>query len=472
MRGEHLFDDWHWDLSSGYGADSPDIGLTHSVNAAIYQQTGTSPTHFDLASYRNTQWTNNLDLGRDFSIAGLAAPLSLNVGAEQRRESYRIEAGDYASYVDGGAESLAGLSPLSEGKWSRDVWASYLDLATSFTPAWQVEAAARYEHYSDFGSTTNGKLSTRYEFNPQVAIRGSVSSGFRAPSLVQEHYTGLSVGPTIALGLLAADSDAARMLGAQDLKPEKSTSFNFGLQLKPWDNASLDIDAYQINIRDRIVDSGTYSGQDAIDALDAAGISLPSSATSVSTHYLANGADTRTRGVDITGHYLTPLGAYGQIDWELSANFNRTRLEKNHRGSNGEPLLNAQQIAWITSSTPRSQVSLGGTWTRQAWDVSLRVTRYGHTTSELDYTEGPDAWSTEKFNHFVNSPKYITDVAARYRVTPQLTLTAGADNLFDIRPDRLPAASTTYGDVLRYDTYASQIGFNGAFYYLRAAYQF
>ncbi|HEJ4459210.1 TPA: TonB-dependent receptor, partial [Pseudomonas aeruginosa] len=99
-------------------------------------------------------------------------------------------------------------------------------------------------------------------------------------------------------------------------------------------------------------------------------------------------------------------------------------------------------------------------------------TRYGRTSSELDYTVGPDAWSTEKFNHFVNDPKYITDIAARYRLSADLTLTAGADNLFDVRPDKLPAQNTTYGDVLRYDTYASQIGFNGAFYYLRAAYRF
>ncbi|PXB73464.1 TonB-dependent receptor, partial [Pseudomonas aeruginosa] len=228
----------------------------------------------------------------------------------------------------------------------------------------------------------------------------------------------------------------------------------------------------QISIRDRIVDSATYSGQEAIDALAAAGISLPASASTVSTHYLANGADTRTRGVDITGHYLVALGEYGQVDWELSANFNRTTLRKNHRGANGEPLLNAQQVAWITSSTPRSQVSLGGTWSRQDWEVSLRLTRYGRTSSELDYTVGPDAWSTEKFNHFVNDPKYITDIAARYRLSADLTLTAGADNLFDVRPDKLPAQNTTYGDVLRYDTYASQIGFNGAFYYLRAAYRF
>lgn len=242
--------------------------------------------------------------------------------------------------------------------------------------------------------------------------------------------------------------------------------------LTPRDDVSLNIDAYQIRIRDRIVDSGTYSGTEAIDALTLAGISLPAGLDTVSTHYLANGADTLTRGVDITGHYLTSLGAYGAIDWEASANFNRTKVEKNHQGANGDVLLNAQQIAWLTSSTPRSQVSLGGTWSLDNLDVSLRLTRYGKTTSELDYTVGPNAWSPTVFNYFVNSPKYITDVAVRYAVNRNLQLSAGADNVLDVRPDKLPAASTTYGDVLRYDTYGSQIGFNGAFYYVKARYQF
>ncbi len=317
VRGERLLDAWHWDLSSGYGADRPDIGMTQSVNAAIYRETGNSPRSFDLARYRNSQWTSNLDLGREFELDFLAAPLALSLGAEYRRESYRIDAGDPASYYSGGAESLAGLSPLSEGQWSRHAWASYLDLGTSLTPAWEVDVAVRHEKFSDFGSTTNGKFATRYQFDPRVALRASVSSGFRAPSLVQEHYTGLSVGPTIALGLLAANSPAAKMLGADELQPEKSTSFNLGLVLSPWENVGLNIDAYQISIRDRIVDSATYSGQEAIDALAAAGISLPASASTVSTHYLANGADTRTRGVDITGHYLVALGEYGQVDWEL-----------------------------------------------------------------------------------------------------------------------------------------------------------
>ncbi len=471
-RGGELFGAWDWDLSSTYGADRPEIGMDHSINLALYGETGDSPRSFDLARYKATQWTNNLDLRRDFDLAWLPAPLNFSWGLEQRRELYEVEAGDPWSYYNGGSKALPGQAPATAGQWSRDVLGAYLDLSIALDERWQLETAARYEHYSDFGSTTNGKFATRYQFDPRVALRASVSSGFRAPSLVQEHYTGLSVGPTIALGLLAANSPAAKMLGADELQPEKSTSFNLGLVLSPWENVGLNIDAYQISIRDRIVDSATYSGQEAIDALAAAGISLPASASTVSTHYLANGADTRTRGVDITGHYLVALGEYGQVDWELSANFNRTTLRKNHRGANGEPLLNAQQVAWITSSTPRSQVSLGGTWSRQDWEVSLRLTRYGRTSSELDYTVGPDAWSTEKFNHFVNDPKYITDIAARYRLSADLTLTAGADNLFDVRPDKLPAQNTTYGDVLRYDTYASQISFNGAFYYLRAAYRF
>ncbi|CAM3812235.1 iron complex outermembrane recepter protein [Pseudomonas synxantha] len=472
IRGNSLFDQWHWDLSTAYGADRPEISMTQSVNAALYRNTGTSPTSFDLATYRNTQWTNNFDIGRAYDVGFLAKPLNVALGLEQRRETYQINAGDPASYDLGGAEGLAGLSPLSAGKWSRDVLASYIDLSSSITEKWQVDVAGRYEHFSEFGSTTNGKLSTRYDFTPAVAVRASVSSGFRAPSLVQEHYTGLSVGPDIALGLLAANSPAAKLLGAKDLKPEKSTNFNLGLVLTPRDDVSLNIDAYQIRIRDRIVDSGTYSGTEAIDALTLAGISLPAGLDTVSTHYLANGADTLTRGVDITGHYLTSLGAYGAIDWEASANFNRTKVEKNHQGANGDVLLNAQQIAWLTSSTPRSQVSLGSTWSLDNLDVSLRLTRYGKTTSELDYTVGPNAWSPTVFNHFVNSPKYITDVAVRYAVNRNLQLSAGADNVLDVRPDKLPAASTTYGDVLRYDTYGSQIGFNGAFYYVKARYQF
>ncbi|MDX4010259.1 TonB-dependent receptor [Pseudomonas aeruginosa] len=454
-----------------YGADRPEIGMDHSINLALYGETGDSPRSFDLARYKATQWTNNLDLRRDFDLAWLPAPLNFSWGLEQRRELYEVEAGDPWSYYNGGSKALPGQAPASAGQWSRDVLGAYLDLSTALGEGWQLETAARYEHYSDFGSTTNGKLASRYRFSPEVSARASLSSGFRAPSLAQENYTSLGVSPTIASGLLAVNSPAARLLGAEDLEPEKSISYNLGLVLDPLPDLNLAIDAYRIEIRDRIVDGATYSGQPAIDALRAGGISIPAGLTQVSTHYMTNGADTRTHGLDLTASYLTRLGEWGRIDWRLGANVNRTKLVRNHRGRNGQPLLNDQQQAWITSSTPRSQVSLQADWSYRRWGLTLRETRYSKTVSELDYYTGEHAYSTTVFNRFENSPKYITDVALRYAASRNLTLSAGANNLFDVKPDKLPAESAYLG-FNQYDTYASQISFNGAFYYLGAAYTF
>ncbi|WP_437882327.1 TonB-dependent receptor domain-containing protein [Pseudomonas sp. LRF_L74] len=469
-RGSDLLG-WSWDLSSTYGADRPDIGMDHSINLALYQETGASPRRFDLARYKTTQWTQNLDLRRDVDLAPLPHPLNVSWGLEQRRELYGVTQGDYYSWYNGGSKALPGQAPSTAGQWSRDVLGSYVELGTALSDAWQVSTAARYEHYSDFGSTTNGKLATRYQINPTVAVRGSISSGFRAPSLAQEHYTSLGVSPTIATGLLAVDSVAARMLGAEDLKPEKSVSFNLGAVLTPFPDLEISLDAYRIDIRDRIVDGATYSGQAAIEALRAGGISVPAGLTQVSTHYMTNGADTRTQGVDLGASYRSDLRQYGRIDWRLNANFNHTQLQKNHLGSNGQPLLNRQQQAWITSSTPQSQVSLEATWSFERWAVQVRETRYGKSVSELDYYTGPNAYSTTEFNRFENSPKYLTDVELRFAATRQLSLALGAQNLFDVKPDKLPAESTYLG-FNHYDTYAAPISFNGAFYYLSAVYDF
>ncbi|WP_166795524.1 TonB-dependent receptor plug domain-containing protein, partial [Pseudomonas aeruginosa] len=155
-RGGELFGAWDWDLSSTYGADRPEIGMDHSINLALYGETGDSPRSFDLARYKATQWTNNLDLRRDFDLAWLPAPLNFSWGLEQRRELYEVEAGDPWSYYNGGSKALPGQAPASAGQWSRDVLGAYLDLSIALDERWQLETAARYEHYSDFGSTTNG----------------------------------------------------------------------------------------------------------------------------------------------------------------------------------------------------------------------------------------------------------------------------------------------------------------------------
>ena len=195
---------------------------------------------FHLSTISNTQWTNNLDFSRAFQLPVLPAPLTVSWGVEQRRETYSVGPGDYASYVDGGSQALPGIAPVSASDSSRNVVGTYIDLATHLTPKWAIDLAGRFEHYSDVGSTANGKLSTRYDFTPVFAVRGSVSTGFRAPSLAEEYYSNMNESPASVIGLLAANSAAARLIGAQPLQSEKSTNYNIGFVLTPVSRSAPD----------------------------------------------------------------------------------------------------------------------------------------------------------------------------------------------------------------------------------------
>ena len=468
VRGEQLAG-WRWDLSATYGVDNVKIGMRDSANTDLYAATGATPTSFHLASYKNTQWGANLDAARPFDV-GLPAPLSVALGAEYRRETYDVGAGDAASSYGSGAQALPGLSAISAGKHGRTISAAYADLSTKLSRQWEAELAARHERYSDAGNTSNAKLSARFQASERYALRGTLSTGFRAPSLAQEYYTSLAVSPTTAGGQLAVNSVAARSLGASALKPEKSRSVNLGLVAQPWDRFNLTVDAYRIEIRDRIIQGGSYTGATAINALTAAGISLPTGLSSVSASYFANGVDTRTQGVDVVATYTTNLGA-GHIDWDLGANVNTNSILRTAVDTNGRPLLNAQQAGYLTTSTPKNKVILGGVWSQGPWGVSLHATRYGKTATEATFYSGPNIYSTSVFNHIENAPRTLTDLELRYAVSKQLQLSLGANNLFDVYPSKVPAASRYLG-VYQYDTAASQTGFNGGYYYARASYTF
>jgi iron complex outermembrane receptor protein len=397
-KGENLFG-WSWDLSTTYGGDFDHLGMVNSANTSLFAATGSTPTSFHLASLHNTQWTNNLDISRPFNFALLPAPVTVSLGVEHRREGYSVEAGDAAASYGSGSQALPGLSSLSASNNSREVLATYIDLATKLTNKWRVDLAGRFEHYNDVGNTTNGKISTRYDFNSQVALRGSVSSGFRAPSLAEEYYSSLNVTPDSANGLLAANSAAARILGATALKPERSTNFGLGLVLNPLQNLNVTIDAYRISIRDRIVEGGTSSGQTAIDALTASGIPLPTGIppSAVSASYFSNGANTRTDGIDLVGTYHSNFALWGRVDWDLGVNFNTTKVTQVGTNASGGPLLNAQQIAFLSSATPKNKIILGGTWHLDKWAVSLHETRFGSTSGEATIYSGPNAFSTTTF---------------------------------------------------------------------------
>lgn len=466
---------WSVDLGTTYGGDRDNLGLVHSVNPSLTD----SPTTFKIGATSNSQLTGNLDFSRPFQLSMLAQPLNFAFGFEERRDTFQIQPGDVYSYEDGGASSEAGFNPYNSGAWSRTVSAAYIDLAAHITDNWQADVAGRYEHYSDAGNTRNAKISTRYDFTPQIAVRASASTGFHAPSLAEEHFSSLAVTPDSASAQLPSDSAGAAALGAQSLKPEKATNLNLGLVLNPLPNLNITADAYQINIRNRIVAGGTVYGLPAVEAMTAAGFPVPPYVVAAaqanpdtglaSVWYFTNGANTRTRGLDLTSVYHADYGAYGKVDWDLSANLNTTRVT-HLVTENGEPILNVQQIDYLTSTTPKSKVIVGGTWHQGKWSVTLHETRWGATTDQLTYEVGPESAVAGAFYPWRNAALYTTDFEVRYSVTTRLQVALGANNALDRYPSKIPYVTALEGQL--YDAQSSQFGYDGGYYYLRVAYQF
>lgn len=477
LRGDDLLG-WNWDLSSTYGGDFLDNNLRNSANIALYQATGSTPTGIHLANFSSTLLNDDLDLRRSVHPGFWSSPVTLAFGIEHRFETYGTGVGSPASYLYGGSQAQAGLLPSDAGPHSRVVYSTYGDVSTHLTQAWQIDLAGRFEHYTDFGDTYNGKISTRYDISRAVALRATLSSGTRAPSLADEYYSALAVGPDSASGTLPANSAGSELLGASPLKPERSTNLTAGIVLHPVDRLYITVDGYQIDIRDRIVSGPGVSGGLAIDALRLQGITPSSELTAddVSASFFANAASTRTRGVDITLSYSTPLARWhgvdwGTVDWDASLNANYSRITHANTLANGLPDLTAQNIAYLTTSTPKNRITVGGRWHGGRWDLLLHEQRFGETIDELTYFAGPNAYSTTDFFRFYNRPRWITNTEIGYRPVSHLRVALGANNLFDNHPTRIPAQNGYYGSE-PYDSDASQIGIDGGFYYARLSYDF
>jgi iron complex outermembrane receptor protein len=298
---------WDADLSSTYGKDDIEVRVEDSANASLYTDSSTlttkgfTPTSFHAGSWRTTQWTNNLDLRHDFEV-GFSAPMNVAFGAEQRRDTYRIGAGDAASTYKEGSQSYPGFSKTDAGGHARTSWALYTDVAATPITAWKIDAAFRYEKFSDFGDTTVAKLTSRYDFNEMFAIRGTVSTGFRAPTLAESYYSATNVSPTSAFVQLAPNSNAARLLGIDTLKPEKSTNYSLGFVAHPIPKMTATIDAYQIKLKNRIFGSSSVYGirngiivnSNVNAAIAANGNILDSTVTSTGINIFSNGATGRS----------------------------------------------------------------------------------------------------------------------------------------------------------------------------------
>lgn len=475
LRGELAH--WHWDLSSVYGRDYDRIGIASSANLGLSTATGRTPTDFDAQGYSNEQWSNTFDLSRAFHIHGWPHAINVAGGASYRYESYSIATGSADSIYGSGSDALQGTVAANAGNYNRDVIGGYIDVATHLAKNLQLDLAGRYEHYTDVGDTQTGKVALRYDPLPWLGLRATISNGFHAPTLAQEYYSAVAVSPSAARGIIAANSPGARANGAGELKPERSTSVSGGIVLEPVRQLHITADVYQINLRDQILPGGNVYGTNALSALQMNGFTLPADAaswgSSLSTHWFANVASSRTQGLDITATYPTRLGSrIGKIDWDVGINLNRTRLTHQADASDGTSLLTAQSIAYITTAYPRSKMIWGGRFTSSngKWTVGVHEIRWGQTTSELtDYTGATNSSSLSaySFTQFHNAPKFVTNLDITYRVMPQLSFTLGANNLFNAMPSRVPEENRYLG-VPQYYMSTSQLGINGGFYYLKA----
>jgi len=373
--------DTTFDLASTYGKDVVKVYVWNSGNAQLYADTGFTPTTFHNGDFFNTQWTNTLDLTHAFDV-GLAGDLNVAAGLEYRKESYGIKAGDPASYYGGGAQSFFGYSPNDAGKYTRKNFSQYIDISVKPVDAWLIDGAVRHEHYSDFGNTTVFKLTSRYDFTDAFALRGTVSTGFRAPTLAEGGYSGLNVGPGFIGGVLPPSSAAAAALGFGGLGPEKSTNFSAGLVFNPAPNFTITLDAYQITIKNRIMTSSGFSGftgnrcpegyaggnaaaclpfdadqyaiynqlavlqavngalggSTSITGLGDPGLVIPgyviladngvdrNTDGGISVQSFVNGVKMRTRGIDLTASYNADLGDMGRLDLTFTGNYNANKV--------------------------------------------------------------------------------------------------------------------------------------------------
>ena len=461
LRGD--LGEWNVDLNLSYGRNRIEF---RTLNSANYSYGNSSPTDFYDGAVAYDQWVLGLDVSRRFDVF---EELNVAFGVEGRREGYKITAGERASYdypptgaISGqapGAQGFGGFSPLNAIEKSRRNASAYLDLEAKLTPSLLLGLAGRVEDYSDFGSTANGKVSLRFDAADWLALRGTASTGFRAPSLQQQYFTSIASvvqnGAPVLTGQFPSVSPVAAALGGLPLEPEKSTNFSVGTVIRAG-GFSLTVDAYQIKIRDQLALSENIQ---ASFSPQVAAILAPFNVPAA--RFFINGLKTRTRGVDVVANYKARTDALGAFDFTVAANFNDVdvlRIPTSTAVLNpAPPLLGRNRIASIEEGTPREKVTGAIDWSSDALGATLRATYYGEVNQPGTAANGSADILTGKH--------VVTDLELRYAPAKGAQFAIGASNLFDVYPDATPAALNTTG-VVGFPYY-SPFGFNGRYLYAR-----
>jgi iron complex outermembrane receptor protein len=467
---------WFWDLSAQYGHDRFDFNITHSLNTSLGPTIPPNQTEFYSGSLVFNQFIGNLDLTRELD-AGLAGPLNVAFGAEFRRENYQELAGEPNSYIAGpskdqfggtagaGAQVFPGFRPSNAVDASRSNVAAYVDVEGNVTSFLRLGLAGRYEHYTDFGNTTDFKGTARVEASKQLVFRAAASTGFRAPSLGQTYFSAIStnflnVGGTFVpfdVGHFRVNSDLARALGAKDLKPEDSVNYSGGFVLSPSNAFDFSADYFHIKIKNRIILSGNFTGASLTPIL------APFNATGA--RFFTNAIDTRTEGVELTANFKADLRSAGILRFQAAYAHSQntiTRIAATPPQLAGfqETLFDRLERRRLECAQPRDNARLTGDWRLGDFGAVARASRYGSYCGIDNTLEKDD----QTF-----SAKWLFDVDLSYQLG-HVGFGAGVANIFDTFPDKTITANNNFG-IFTYPR-NSPFGFNGRYAYLRTSYVF
>jgi iron complex outermembrane receptor protein len=447
-----LVNDWSVDLSLNHGRSELGVHERNSINVSYYYENGSSPLEADTGKLKFDQTTLNLDFKGSVDFAG--APLYIGTGFEWRRDNYQIVAGDPVSYQYGrtndprkiirdqsggiaasGIQGFPGYTPGTEVDDGRHNTAYYLDLERKFGDTVSMGAAVRHERYSDFGNTTIGKLSFRYDPSRTVGVRASASTGFRAPGVQQKFYssvsTNLNAAGVLTETLTARENSAVtRAFGIAPLQEETSKSASVGMILRPTNNFSVTADLYRTNIDDRIVFSSNIAPESGACATAAA---CPIKAILDplrvgQAQFFTNAIDTSTTGFDLVAQHTT-RGQGSTLVLSGQLGFNRTKVKDRHSQSSvlsGAQLFDDTQVTLIEKGQPRQHHVVAADYTVGQWNATARANYFGEVEGQ-GFTPGfIQTWEA----------KWIVDLTGRYSFTKKLSVSAGINHLFVTYPTK------------------------------------
>lgn len=467
---------WNIDISTGYGLNYLDLFANNTTNPSMG---AASPTNFYVGRSVFAQNTSEVNCSKNYDKAWGTKSINLAFGSQFRIDNFKLREGDAASYTVGALAASNNKAPGSSGRpgialtdrvnESRNNIGVYVDAESDITEKLLVALAGRYEHYSDFGNNLSGKLATRFKLTHNFAVRASINRGFRAPSLQQifnnQTTSTVQAGVIRQTKQLRSDDPRLKQIGIDNPKPELSWNYNVGITAKMANKLLFTVDAYQIDVTDRIIISEQLAITNAIPALLAA---FPTSSGIQEITFFTNHINTRTQGIDFVTSFKHQCTPKQSLNANIAFTFNRTTIASEKPtpsllqagATNKVKLIDTISISLIETSQPRNKILVSAGYQFSKCNITAKATYFGKVTA----WEKP-AMLAHRSQTFAG--KTLIDATASYDLTKKLLITIGANNIFNVYPDK---NFSTYGSYfsgqIPYTRNANQFGFNGSYYYI------